>query len=100
MADKLLRTLQDLKTHESDVLQAIRGVPNGSNLFLADPFRFLREHGFGVQPTLVQQLTRLQPKLAAPNTALYERIRQGNVRPSLTIHIRSLGLANVQEPTS
>jgi hypothetical protein len=99
MTDQLLRTLADLKAHEVDVLQAIRSAPNGSNLFLADPFRFLREHGFAVQPTLVQQLTGLQPKLAVPNTALYDRIRQGNARPSLTIHIRSLGLANVQEPT-
>ena len=45
MADQPLRTLEDLKAHELDVLQAIRSAPNGSNLFLADPFRFLRrEH--------------------------------------------------------
>jgi hypothetical protein len=68
-------------------------------LFLADPFRFLREHGFAVETTLVDQLTKMQPKLAVPHTVLYDRVRRGDVPKSVTIHIRSLGLTNVKDAT-
>ena len=81
------------------MLQAIRSVPNGARLFLADPFRFLREHGFHVEPTLTERLGRLQPKLTKPNANLYDRIQRGEVKPLGRLHIRSLGLADVQDPT-
>jgi len=99
MAHPPLRTIADLKASEIDVLQAIRRVPNGERLFLADPVRFLRENGFTVDAGLVDRLTKLQSKLAAPNTALYDRIQRGDVKPLGTLHIVSLGLSGVQDPT-
>jgi hypothetical protein len=100
MAQPPLRTIADFKTAEIAVLQAIRGVPNGERLFLADPFRFLREHGFTIDPTLIDRLTKLQPKLASPNTDLYDRIQRGDFKPLGTLHIVSLGLTGVRDPAS
>jgi hypothetical protein len=100
MAKPPLRTISDFKTAEIEVLETIRAVPNGERLFLADPFRFLREHGFTVDATFVDRLTKLQPKLASPNTDLYDRIQRGDFKPLGTLHIVSLGLTGVQDPTS
>jgi hypothetical protein len=99
MAHPPLRTIADLEAAEIDVLQAIRGVPNGARLFLSDPFRFLREHGFTVEASLVERLNKLQPKLAPPNTGLYDRIQRGDFKPLGTVRIVSLGLHGVQDPT-
>jgi hypothetical protein len=34
---------------------AINAAPHGAELFLADPFRFLGEHGFTIPPALQAQ---------------------------------------------
>jgi len=47
----------------------------------------------------VAQLSKMRPKLAVPNTALYDRVQRGDVPKSVTIHIRSLGLTNVKDAT-
>jgi hypothetical protein len=100
MPNQSLRSVADLKAKEIDVLRAIRSVQNGERLFLADPFRFLREHGFTIEPSLTDRLTKLQPRLAAPNSQLYDRIQRGDVKPLGTLHIVSLGLKDVQDPTA
>jgi hypothetical protein len=95
----VLGSLTDLNRAEAQVLDVINRETRGGEMFLVDPIRFLREHGFDVGPALEADLKAKLPLDKLPSH-LYEDIRAGKasvvkgVGPKLTIksiRIESLG---------
>ncbi len=50
-----IASIDEFQQREPDILVAINAAPHGAELFLADPFRFLGEHGFTIPPALQAQ---------------------------------------------
>ncbi len=97
-AHTTMTTVVDFHHKEPDMLAAINRVPHGAELFLADPFRFLGEHGFAVSPALRDELVSRAPALAKVPTHLYDGIAArgasllGKPTGDITWHISSLGV--------
>jgi len=95
-----IASIDEFHQHEPDILAAINAAPHGAELFLADPFRFLSEHGFAIPPALKTQLQSRAPALGKVPTQLYDRIAAGGASlvgdPSdnITWHISSLGVTS------
>jgi hypothetical protein len=71
-----LHSIKDLGGAEPHIIDAINRETRGSELFLVDPLRFLREHGFHVGAALESDLRRLLPLGKLP-AHLYDGIRAG-----------------------
>jgi len=93
-----MATVTDFQQQEARILTAINSAANGAQLFLADPFRFLSEHGLAVSPELQAQLRSRAPALAKTPTQLYDSIAAGRASlfgdptSDITWHISSLGV--------
>jgi len=95
---RTIASINEFQQHEPDMLAVINGAPNGADLFIADPFRFLNEHGYAVSPALQAQMERAAPALAKTPKHLYDGIAArrtslaGDSTLNITWHIRSLGV--------
>lgn len=93
-----LKSLADLQSHEVPILKTIEATRHGAELFLADPVRFLREHGFPLTPEAEAELRRTLPAVEKTPIALYDGIREGRASLGSTetlrarYHIRSLAI--------
>ena len=91
-------SVAELQQRETDMLATINGVPHGAELFLADPFRFLNEHGYTVSCGLQSQLVAAAPALAKAPKQRYDGIAAGRASfagdytVNMVWHIRSLGV--------
>ncbi|HEX4824724.1 MAG TPA: hypothetical protein VFV19_10440 [Candidatus Polarisedimenticolaceae bacterium] len=56
-----IRSLDELRRHEPEILRRIAAVPNGGNLFLAHPFMLFSEIGVVVSSALRAELVRARP---------------------------------------
>ena len=83
--------------NQPNIVAAINDVPRGAEMFIADPFRFLSEHGFPVSPELQAELLKNAPALANTPKQLYDRIAAGsaaligNTTLNVTWHITTKG---------
>jgi hypothetical protein len=97
-AETTIATVTALNQHGPDILAAINGAPRGAELFIADPFRYLSEHGFAVSPAVQAELQKSAPALAKTPKELYDGIEAGraalisNATLPVTWHISSLGV--------
>jgi hypothetical protein len=93
-----LGNVSEFSQHEPAMLAVINGAANGPELFLADPFRFLGEHGYVVSAALQAQMESAAPALAKTPKQLYNGIAAGRASLTghstlnITWHIRSLGV--------
>ena len=92
-----IASVTEFHQNEPDILAVINRVPRGAELFIADPFRFLSEHGFALSPGLQQELQKRAPLLAKTPKDRYDGIEKGNValidsHIPITWYIRSLGV--------
>jgi hypothetical protein len=89
-------SVADFQQHEPAMLAAINASPSGPELFIADPFRFLAEHGYPVSAAMQGQMKNAAPALSKTPTQLYDGIAAGRARlvddPTITWHIRTLGV--------
>lgn len=93
-----LATVKALAAHEREVLQVIAETPQGALLFLADPLRFLKEHGFAVDERFAAELTRRLPRLPEVSPGRYEDVRAGKVAMAgWRVRIRSLAIPETGE---
>jgi hypothetical protein len=53
--------IEDLPRYEARILRMVEATPYGALLFLADPPRFLHEHGFHVEEGFREQLAKAAP---------------------------------------
>jgi hypothetical protein len=88
----------EFQQHEPTMLAVINRAPHGPELFMADPFRFLSEHGYAVSPALQAQMENAAPALPKTPKQLYDGIAAGRASlvgdstVHITWHIRSLGV--------
>ena len=93
-----IASIDELHQHQADVLTTINAAPQGAELFLADPFRFLSEHGYTIPSALQAQLQNRASALTKSPTALYDRIAAGSASllggpaAGITWHITDLGV--------
>jgi hypothetical protein len=86
-------TINALAAHEREVLQAIEETPHGALLFLADPLRFLTEHGFEIDERVAAELARELPQLPEVSPGPYEDVKAGAVAMAgWRVRIRSLSI--------
>jgi hypothetical protein len=94
-----LATVKALAAQEREVLQAIEETPHGALLFLADPLRFLKEHGFEIDERLAAELARGLPHLPEVSPGPYEDVQAGKVAMAAwRVRIRSLAIPETDEP--
>lgn len=95
-----LETLQDLHRAEADILEIIAREPRGGEMFLVDPLRFLREHGFAASAALEAELKKHLRVERLPSH-LYDEVKAGrqsavagkeSVRTTRAVRIHSLGI--------
>jgi hypothetical protein len=89
-------SVADFQHHEPAMLTAINATPSGPELFIADPFRFLEEHGYPVSAAMQGQMEKAAPALAQTPKQSYDDIAAGRASlvadPTITWHIRTLGV--------
>jgi hypothetical protein len=93
-----IASVADFQQHQPDMLAVINASSQSAQLFIADPFRFLSEHGFTVSPALQTEMQNRAPALARVHKEMYDRVAAGSASLSggatddVTYHIRTLGV--------
>jgi hypothetical protein len=96
-----IASISEFQQHEPDMLAVINGAPHGADLFIADPFRFLNEHGYTVTPALQAQMERAAPALAKMPKHLYDGIaaRRTSLAGALQAQMESAAPTLAKTPT-
>lgn len=85
-----LKSLDDLRSREAEILRRIAAVPNGGNLFLLDPMRLLKDVGVAMTPAVAAAVRKLHPELPDGVADDVYKALAGAPRQSVRITIEGL----------
>lgn len=85
-----LENLEQLQTHEKEILKRITEFPNGGNLFLIHPFLLLEDVGVEVSQVLRAQLENIEPHLSYLSAIPYRALKNSQEKQSVQIRVHGL----------
>jgi hypothetical protein len=85
-----IESYEQLLRHERAILERIAALPNGGNLFMAHPFRLLREIGVEISAKTHDQIVRMHPELAALSEAPFDALRASGTEQPIQYRLKGL----------
>jgi hypothetical protein len=80
----------ELMKHEKEILERIKGLPNGGQLFLIHPFLLFKDIGVELSERAEQELRRYQPSLTALSAVPYQALKNSKEKQHVRFHVRGL----------
>ncbi len=85
-----ISSIEDLQKYESEILDRIRKIPNGPNLFMIHPFMMLSDVDVELSDDVIKKLVEIEPHLSALSVIPYEILKKSNAKQSVTYTLRGL----------
>lgn len=85
-----IKSLDDLRKYEAEIVRRIAAVPNGGNLFLLDPMRLLNDVSVALAPAVETAVRKLHPELPDGAADDVYKALAGAPRQSVRIQIEGL----------
>lgn len=85
-----IKSLDDLRKREAEIVRRIAAMPNGGNLFLLDPMRLLKDVGVALAPTVEAAVRKLHPELPSGVTDDVYKALAAAPRQSVRVNIEGL----------
>ncbi len=83
----VIRSLEELRRHESELLDRINSVHNGGARFLAHPLRMLGDLGIELSPEARLQIIELEPMVSTGSDIAYEALLRAEGEPSVRVRL-------------
>ena len=85
-----IKSLGELFEHEQEILERIAETPNGGNLFMLHPFRFLADLDIDMSEEVRKELILHEPDLAMLSLSPYNALKSSEVPQHIQFHIKGL----------
>jgi hypothetical protein len=85
-----IESYRELVEHEPEVIRRIGELPNGGNLFMANPLRALADAGVALSPSARAELIAQQPSFEQASHVAYDAIRASRQPQPVRFQLKSL----------
>lgn len=83
-------SLDELVSHEKEILERIAATRNGGNLYMANPFLLLADIGVDLSDQARQQMIAAEPHLSALSALPYNALKNSSDAQSIRFHVHGL----------
>lgn len=83
-------SFEDLINHEEVIVARIAEIPNGGNLFLANPFMLLEDIGVELSENVKAEIVKLEPSLSALSPTPFESLKRSRVTQNMQVEVKGL----------
>jgi len=83
-------SLKELLANEEAIIEKINNIPNGPNLFMANPFSILAEIGVELSNQARKEIITLEPWLAAVSDTAYQALKASKRPQKVRYHLKGL----------
>jgi len=85
-----INSLEELISHEEQIVAQIAEMRNGGNLFLANPFMLLADLGVVLSDQAKEEILEIEPSLSTVSKATYESLKSSRCTQNIQIKVEGL----------
>lgn len=83
-------TFEELLSHEEQIVEIINAMPNGGNLFMAHPFKLLKDIGVHLSEDLIREIKSREPYESGFSEDAYNAILESQEKQTIHFHLSGL----------